>query len=505
MTKRFRSGSIAMALISAGLLSAAPTRAVRINADGHGQALIYPYYTARSTVSGAVFATALTVVNTSNVGKALKVRFREGKAGAEVLTFNLFLSARDTWTAGIFAPGTGDDSSTQAAGIFTFDHSCTSPRVSNSTAAPTRFGTYDYAGLDAFGNDPDRTHEGYFEIVEMGAIVTGSALELAVTHKQDGSAPNASKPPCTNLPITASVPTGLSTPTGGLVGNASYINVNEGTDFSIDAVALSQWSDKVQWSAPGDSVPTIADASPAVSVIEDSRVDSDVMIVTQWPIGRDAVSALFMTDGISNDFTVEPSIKAATDWIVTLPTKRFHVGLNSATLPFRSPPLSGGAVAEQFITTYRDREGLSPGDAACAPLLTCNFSFDELPFASTTLIWSASDEVPRRGAALAGRNLSSHHSTFIGRPFINGWGNLAVAADPSIHKLVAPPGKSVVTDTVTGLAKAGMNVAYHGLPIVGFAAQSYSTTGLPGINPNVLSNYGGSFVHRYRRRIDLGE
>ena len=36
---------------------------------------------------------------------------------------------------------------------------------------------------------------------------------------------------------------------------------------------------------------------------------------------------------------------------------------------------------------------------------------------------------------------------------------------------------------------------------VGLAVQSYSTTGLPGVNPNVLSNYGGNFVHKYLRDI----
>ncbi|MBK8738825.1 MAG: hypothetical protein IPM02_04430 [Betaproteobacteria bacterium] len=44
--------------------------------------------------------------------------------------------------------------------------------------------------------------------------------------------------------MTDEVPAGLSRPTGGLFGNAGYINVNEGTDFSIDAIALPRWSDK---------------------------------------------------------------------------------------------------------------------------------------------------------------------------------------------------------------------------------------------------------------------
>ena len=201
-----RRSSVAAALIAAGMAASTASHAVRINPDGHGQALIYPYYTARSSVSGFAFVTALTVINTANNAKALKVRFREGKAGEQVLTFNLFLSAYDVWTAGIIGADASNSSSTQAAGIFTLDNSCTSPKVTSSSAVPIRFRNGAYSAVDPFGDSLDRTYEGYFEVVEMGTIVKGSALELAVTQKEDFSAPNASKPPCTNLPMTGAVP-----------------------------------------------------------------------------------------------------------------------------------------------------------------------------------------------------------------------------------------------------------------------------------------------------------
>src|SRR5438874_1229269 len=84
------------------LFGAVPTaQAVRINAEGLGQALIYPYYTVRSTTGGNAYVTALAITNSSSKPKALKVRLLEGKAGAEVLDFNLFLAAYDMWTAAI--------------------------------------------------------------------------------------------------------------------------------------------------------------------------------------------------------------------------------------------------------------------------------------------------------------------------------------------------------------------------------------------------------------------
>ena len=59
LTASFR--PLLRAMVAAGVVLSDPATAVRVNPDGHGQALIYPYYTARSTVSGHAFVTALSV------------------------------------------------------------------------------------------------------------------------------------------------------------------------------------------------------------------------------------------------------------------------------------------------------------------------------------------------------------------------------------------------------------------------------------------------------------
>ena len=64
--------------------------AVDLNPDGLGQVLIYPYYTVNKGQD-----TLFTVVNTTAIGKAVKVRFLEGYNSREVLDFNLFLSPHD--------------------------------------------------------------------------------------------------------------------------------------------------------------------------------------------------------------------------------------------------------------------------------------------------------------------------------------------------------------------------------------------------------------------------
>ena len=87
-------------------------------------------------------------------------------------------------------------------------------------------------------------------------------------------------------------------------------------------------------------------------------------------------------------------------------------------------------------------------------------------------------------------------------PWINGWAYLQLDGD-SLHSLIAPAGQSTSTNLLTGATTGNLTAIYRGLPVVGFSAQSYSTTGLPGVNPNVLSSYGGSFMHKVTRRIDI--
>ncbi len=88
------------AAVLAGLGVAGSAEAVYQDVNGVGQVLVYPYYTVQSAAAGN-FNTYLSVVNTTNKAKVVKVRFREGRTSVEVLDFNLYLSANDVWTAAV--------------------------------------------------------------------------------------------------------------------------------------------------------------------------------------------------------------------------------------------------------------------------------------------------------------------------------------------------------------------------------------------------------------------
>ena len=115
-------------LLASLLGAASATRAepVHINPEGICQVLIYPYYTVR-----AGWTTLLSIVNNDSAnGKAIKLRFLEGKNGALVASLNIFLAPSDVWIGAVL-PGSGNDAPPQLASN---DKSCTFPSLRTGAA-----------------------------------------------------------------------------------------------------------------------------------------------------------------------------------------------------------------------------------------------------------------------------------------------------------------------------------------------------------------------------------
>src|SRR4029079_827493 len=49
--------------------------------------------------------------------------------------------------------------------------------------------------------------------------------------------------------------------------------------------------------------------------------------------GEDAVSAVFMAQALHNDFLNASGLGAATDWVVTFPTKQYYVDTRFGAIP----------------------------------------------------------------------------------------------------------------------------------------------------------------------------
>jgi hypothetical protein len=456
--------------------------AVDLNPDGLGQVLIYPYYTVNKSQD-----TQFSVVNTSDVGKAVKVRFLEGYNSREVLDFNLYLSAHDVWTGVIST--VGDD--TTGAQLLTRDHSCLDGIPSGSQQP---FLPYGYDGtLENYGQPADdgpqditRTREGYFEMISMGDIVPGSALEADITHVQTGT-PNEGVPPdCASA--QGDTPGNLVPPTGGLFGGAAIVDVGVGTFFSYNAEALDGFTSTVLYSLPQQLTPSLQQANDTVATNGVARAyvfeAGGTLLTADYANGRDAVSAVLMADTLYNEYFVDPNLGAASDWVITFPTKRFYVDQDvypGATIPPFEVPFAGGTSNVTIGTAVYDQEE----GAATPSTFNC-----PSPFNPATCL-AQSPILPYEVNVVSFTNTASATSTVFGSnlhkelsPYgIAGWASLDLIG-PNAHAL---PG---------GTTPAGVAVSLSGLPAVGFYANNVINANA---QPGLLANYSGVYRHRASR------
>ena len=344
------------AAVLAGLAGAAgiagTAQAVNLNPDGLGQVLIYPYYTTNDGNQ-----TLLSVVNTTDQAKAVKVRFKEGYNSREVLDFNLYLSAWDVWAAAI---GDGADlgfpSQAGVPHLVIPDTSCTVPYLyGDSVDAGLDFGLqaflpYDYSGANNDGGpDEDvggpipRAAEGHFEMIEMGTLTNDSetAKRLgsadAATHllNDEGMSVPAN---CQQLVDNWSVINGsqgewlkddaydIARNSGGLFGGAAIINVAKGTMYSYDAKAIQGFddSDDGVHFKPGNSNPSLNDGNQKDAWVFFGTPQNKA-VEFSYPRSIDAISAVFMHEYTMNEYNIDADLAAGSEWIITFPTKNWYV------------------------------------------------------------------------------------------------------------------------------------------------------------------------------------
>jgi hypothetical protein len=111
---------------------------------------------------------------------------------------------------------------------------------------------------------------------------------------------------------------------GGLFGGAAIINVPKGTMHSYDAKAVTGFDTTANGLhfEPGTINPSLNDGNT-----EDANVLLAGGMTTNliYDSGVEAVSAVFMHDTIANTFVIDEEIAAATEWIITMPTKAWYV------------------------------------------------------------------------------------------------------------------------------------------------------------------------------------
>jgi hypothetical protein len=501
--------SIAVAASAAGMASVA-TAQMYINPERTGEALLFPFYSAQSGNT-----TAIHIVNTTNQYKAVKVKIIEGYESFETRDFNLYMSPEDHFSFGIVEDGDG-------AKLVTGDTSCTVPAI---PAAGVPFTDQLWATAD----QEDREQVGYVEIIEMGQIDPDTATAAAILHK-DGvpkdcslvvehwsvvdDVPGPWRAEADGTSDSGATTTGVTHMLadwagGGLYGVANVINVKEGTSFGYDAVAIEDLVDPAASGAalhysPEDLRPNWAD--PSLDRNATVVVNGEQVAFTAYDAdSHEAVSALFMTETISNDYVIDEDVNALTDWIVTMPTKRNHKAGKSTlfTKPFSNQTIDAltnkasatGLCQPVSMVGYDREEGTQappppPEGENIDPLFSPSVTpTPETPESVPDYALCAESSVLHFGAASATNTVGvgatgKENLSSVG-VFVDGWSE----------------GWAVLGLTEAGLINGvdnareldGLNGAtLYGLPATGFAVVEYTN----GANPDGLSNYQLAWEHK---------
>jgi len=461
---------------------ASVSNAVNLNSDGVGQVLIYPYYTVNNGLN-----TIISVVNTTDEVKAIKVRFLEGKNSREVLDFNLYMSEYDVWTAALvpYASTIGGHVGEDSVQIVTFDKSCTTPAINGQEFLP-------YAFTGAF-NDPitdnmSRSTEGHFEMIEMGSVINSDGA--AATHTSAGVPSSCATlvgnwtPPLGKWIADGSINIVDPDGTGGLFGSASIVDVAEGVDFAYNADAIQSFTLSQLHSAPGDLFPSLITGSETSSIV----FYEGIAVTTDWLTSSvEAVSASYMHQNLYGEYALDTEIAAKTEWVVTFPTKSFYVDPARSISPVPVEPFTrtisaNGACEPYAVDGFFDREEQTPlipvGDLVPSPVPP-----GEDP-SVPVFCWEANVLEFTLGAASTGDSLilGSDNTTHLGSEFVNGWMNLRF---PQLtDNGISVPG--------------GLTQTYWGLPVTGFAVQKFTNANAA---PGLLAQYGGLFPHRGLKNI----
>jgi len=317
-----------------------------VSDTGLGQALIAPYY----TVNGS-WQTNFNLINTSNRTVAVKVRFHEHKNSRDVLDFNIIMSPYDAWTGYL-------DDTPDGPALFTSDETCTSPtEIDGALLSSFAYtGSFNDNGGDGLG----RMRQGYVEFLVMGIApdetadvpfnaehVDGIPRDCAAVDAAfvatEGNWPSLGDVSPTDIAYNANpinvvaspqeygsgnptaradfaspaaacattTPAANDTCENPLKGNVTWLNVGTGTGAGGAMIAVSDWLEYNFVTAqqfPWFLEPTFASSQGLWTI--GGAADFDASI--------DATATL-------NEWANNPGNGAATEMVLTFPTKAFHV------------------------------------------------------------------------------------------------------------------------------------------------------------------------------------
>ena len=460
--------ALALACFLVALWTSPSANAVYLNPEGHGQALVFPYYTVQPAAAGA-FNTYLSIANRSFEGKALRVRVREGRNGREAASFNLFLRGQDMWTGAMISSPDG------GTWLVTTDASCVDPPFTSQGSSSNRLAlsnaAFTGANADAYGDDAGRLREGYVEVFEM-ATLDVPTFSLA----------------CDSLRLTMPA-SALRPPSGQLTGALTLINVADGTDFTVNAEALADLATQPYFRPAADPYPdwNIAEIDRVATFVHDGSL-------YRFPTARalDAIDLALTRSAAMSEVILDEPIAGATDWVLTFPTLRLHT--SGGPFIFASPR------ELLFGVRFADREGSSftmqAGDCGFTVCPSSgNFYHLDLRFLALANVLSFQTGSTANATAGTSTLLASRNARIATLPMVRtGQAQVLLA-------ILQPPG-IVANGTATRLSDGvvtQVNRRVSGQPVTGFMVRSFRNGNLACGATVCQGNYGGALPYSYAR------
>ena len=333
---------------------------LEVTPTGVGHILTVPYF---STQGGNV--SLLNITNTDLVnGKAVKLRYRGAANSDDIYDITIYLSPGDIWSANV----------SQKDGVSyleTADNSCTLPAAVNAPFSTNRVGGATQEAKNA------QTLEGYIEILNTADVpptlanaalpdgsLTATANPLyAATKHSAGVATCASAVMDLQLNDVNATPAdanhwatrGYNFPTGGLMANWSIINLAKAGSFTGEATAVVA-TDGAGAVLPANIVfSPQTDTAVAAAVVNDFTADpllrrnADLAPLVQaanydfpdlstpytgvlHPVDQaNNLSTALAVTSVFNEYLTNPAVSFGTDWVFSMPTRRYGVALNYAT------------------------------------------------------------------------------------------------------------------------------------------------------------------------------
>lgn len=551
-------------------MSVTTATGLTLSEGGVGHMLLVPYFSAQN---GNM--TVLHIVNTDTVnGKAVKVRFRGAANSDDVMDFQVYMSPGDVWTGAVTAGADGiaqiqsadNTCSVPALGINAPKAFSTGRLNSAKSAAEKANGTRE--GYVEIFNMADIPSD---KIYTVGTTAnTNSALYTAIKHV-NGVAPcsvagSAAETTLFGIALTNYVAedtaanAGFNTPTGGLMGDWYIINVPETTTFSGADTAVRAEIAATGASARGNFVhfPQV-DTGVAAAVIDNYTADpllrtiayransalnstagtpalaagnydlpdmsTPYLLPTSYPaepagITRakylplaqaDRLTTALSVGTVTNQYANDESISAKTDWVFSMPTRRYSVVANYAAIT-ASTPATDANVAYRLFSNLKGAHTLNATNDAllAANILTVAGSAEWFTPTNTLLatdesgnicvkadaqrFWDREETTP--GAATNAPVFSPRTPGVAATVALCGETSVLAFKSTGNSVLASSVARSTITSgTYTnGWGVVTTNNAGFGLPVLG---ASFIKLSNPQVAAGLSGTYGITWPHRF--------